>query len=166
MATPYEYPVYFDFDAAADAGSPDPGTALLFPPVGDGLALNGVSRKDVSAPDLARAANAIYFNDVSRWPALSGGDAGSAVPLKTTMVDSPDGAALANWLASEHGPRSANFFPGIIVPLPLGPDVVTDLEGVGQDALDFEGTLPYVNPANTSNPDAIYALNWLLDNPS
>lgn len=136
MASPYEYPVYFDSDAVADAGSPDPGTALLFPP------LAGIAAYDVSSPDLSRAASAIYFNDVSRWPAT---DAGTAIALATTMVDSPDGAALANWLASEHG-----LLPGIPVAV--------------EGRTDNEGTIPYVNPANTSNPDAIYALNWLLDN--
>ena len=148
MASPYEYPVYFDSDAVADAGSPDPGTALLFPP------LAGIAAYDVSSPDLSRAASAIYFNDVSRWPAT---DAGTAIALATTMVDSPDGAALANWLASEHG-----LLPGIPVAVPTGPDQVTNDEGEGRT--DNEGTIPYVNPANTSNPDAIYALNWLLDN--
>ncbi len=129
-----------------DAGSPDPGTAALFP----------VAAFDVGSPDLSYAADAIFYTDISRWPAT---DAGSAIPLKTTMVDSPDGAAVANWLAAEHG-----FLPGINVPVPTGPESVTDNDGAEvDDDEDNEGTIPYVNPANTSNPDAIFALNYLLD---
>jgi hypothetical protein len=153
MATPYEYPTYFDPDAVADGGSPDPGTALLFPP------LAGVAAFDVSSPDLSRAVSALYFNDQTRWPST---DAGTLIALPERLVDSPDGAAVANWIASEHG-----WLPGIPISVPTT-EANTDNEAPGHAEndwfLDNEGTIPYVNPANTNNPDAIFALNWLLDN--
>lgn len=121
MATPY--PTQPD----------DAGTAVLFPPH------TGVAEYDIPQPDLAAAASAIYFNDVSRWPLLSG-DGGTAIQLATHMVDSPDGAALANYLAQHKG-----LVSGWIAPAPT-----TEHS-------------PYVNPANCGEPDAIYALNYLVD---
>lgn len=120
---------------------PDGGSAVLFPPI------SGVESYNVDSPDLSKAANALYFNDESRWPATSlGDDGGSNISLSTWLVDSPDGAALANWLAATHHPA---WLPGVLAPAP---------------ATDAAGTIPYVNPANSSDPDAIYALNYLIDN--
>lgn len=119
---------------------PAAGTASLFP----------VVAYDVDGPDLAHAVNALYFDDQSRWPksGTSGSDtAGSTVLLRTWLVDSPDGNEVANWLGVETKP---SWFPGI--PPQTAP------------ATDAAGTVPYVNPANSSNPDAIYALNYLIDN--
>lgn len=122
MATPY--PTQPD----------DAGTALLFPPH------DGVYAGDVSAPDLSKAASALYFGDESRWPATDGG---SIVPLPTHMVDSPDAAALANYIAQN---------------LPLGA-----ADTWGHQAAPVTEHAPYVNPANCVEPDAVYALNWLYD---
>lgn len=126
MTTPYTPPVA--------------GTAVLFPPH------TGVAAFNVDSPDLSEAASALYFNDESRWPAVSDDDAGTPILLKTWLVDSPDGAELANWLVTTHKP---SWVPGLHA---TAPDT------------DAAGTIPYVNPANSSDPDAIFALNYLVDN--
>lgn len=114
---------------------PDPGTAVLFPPV------TGVLGRDNDNPDLAAAVDALYFADESRWPE----EGGTNVPLKTWLVDSPDGNAVANWLAATVHP---SWLPGVVAPAPI---------------TDAAGTVPYVNPANTSAPDGVYAVNYLID---
>ena len=118
----------------------DAGTAVLFPP------LSGVAEYNVDSPDLSAAASALYFNDETRWPSVSDDDAGTPILLKTWLVDSPDGAELANWLVTTHKP---SWVPGLTA---AAPDT------------DAAGTIPYVNPANSSDPDAILALNYLIDN--
>jgi hypothetical protein len=70
------------------------------------------------------------------------------VPLKETLVDCPDANVVANWLAVNDADQK--FLPGVLAPtLPV---------------TDVGGTIPYVNPATASTPDAVYALNYLLDN--
>lgn len=113
MATPYEW---------VDGGS------ASFP----------IAEEDCGDPDLAAAANALWYSSDNSRPVTSfdvghpwPGDGGSeALPL--FMSDSPDARALANYLAG------------------LGSAPDTDVD-------------PYVNPANTSSPDAVYALNFLYD---
>jgi hypothetical protein len=116
-----------------------PGSATLFP----------VLKRAGSNPDLVDAVNALFYDDPSRWPQVGG----SRVPLSTWLVDCPDACAVANWLASRD--RDDAFLPGITDDLPTWVSVTTD---------DAAGTVPYVNPATSSDPDAIYALNYLLDN--
>lgn len=139
MSTPYT-----GFDLTAGGG-----TAAFFP----------VKEYDVSDPTLAKAVNALFFSDSSRWPTSYSNSApygaGSAVPLATTMVDCPDANAVANWLA--YNDTDQEFIPGASYWATL-PSI---FDGSHDDA---SGTTPYVNPKCSSNPDAIYALNYLLDN--
>ncbi len=138
MTTPYTNP---NFDGTVGHS----GTAQLFP----------VKKYGSADPDLAAAVNALFFDDASRWPTsyTTAGTPGTAVPLPTRMTDSPDANAVANWLAVND--QDARFLPGVIAPLPSFVDTAHD---------DASGTVPYVNPSTSSHPDAIYALNWLLDN--
>lgn len=117
-----------------------------------GTASFPIAEHDCGDPDLAAAANALYFSsDNSRpvtsfdsshpWPYLvTDGeydpDGGSAVALPLHGSDSPDARALANYLAGFGSAPDTD--PGV-------------------------GTRVYVNPANTSSPDAVYALNFLAD---
>lgn len=112
----------------------DGGTAVLFTPH------DGVETANVDSSDLSAAVNALYFNDETRWPE----EGGSNVPLKTWLVDCPDAHATVNWLAATH----TSWIPGVVALAP---------------ATDAAGTVPYVNPANSSDVDAIYALNYLID---
>jgi hypothetical protein len=125
------------------------GTATFFP----------VKEHDVSDPTLAKAVNALFFSDADRWPttysATSPYAAGSKVPLNTQMVDCPDANAVANWLAFND--TDQEFIPGAS----YWGTLPTIYDGTHDDA---SGTTPYVNPSTSTNPDAIYALNYLLDN--
>jgi hypothetical protein len=142
MASPYLNP---DFDGT----SGHDGSAYLFP----------VKQYDVDNPDLAAAVNALFFDDASRWPttysATAPYAAGSKVPLATTLVDCPDANAVANWLA--YNDADQKFIPGASywATLPSWVDLTHD---------DAAGTIPYINPATSCDPDAVYALNYLLDN--
>lgn len=133
---------------------PDAGTAVLFTPS------TGVAKYDVDSSDLSAAVNALYFSDEARWPE----EGGSNVPLKTWLVDAPDAAAVANWYAVRRHP---DWFPGIAAPaLPtflVGSHVQERAPSGTATITEEAGTVPYVNPKNSSDPDAIYALNWILD---
>lgn len=139
MTTPYAPPAF-------DGVPGHSGSEYLFP----------VKEYDVSDPDLAGALNALFYDDASRWPTAynTDGAPGSAVPLETTMVDSPDANAVANWLA--YRDQDQKFIPGASewAVLPSWLDTAKD---------DAAGTIPYVNPATSCNPDAVFALNYLLD---
>lgn len=113
------------------------GSAYIFP-----VKLHGNSD-----PDLCAAVNALFFEDLNQWPTVAAG--GSAYLIDTTLVDCPDANEVVNWLAVTNSPAE---FPGI--PTPPLPNVASD---------DAPGTVPYVNPATSSSPDAIYALNYILD---
>lgn len=146
MSTPYLPP-----DVDNDG---DPGTALLFTP------LTGVAKHDTDSSDLSAAVNALYFSDETRWPE----EGGSNVPLKTWLVDSPDAAAVANWYAVRKHP---DWLPGVVAGLPtflVGTHVQERAPSGTATITEEAGTVPYVNPANSADPDAIYALNWILDN--
>jgi hypothetical protein len=135
MATPYTNP---DFDGTVNHD----GTAYLFP----------VSKRMATDPNLIDAVNALFYDDAARWPTsyslTSPYAAGTKIPLKTTLVDCPDACTVANWLAVNDADQA--FLPGVLAPtLPV---------------TDVGGTIPYVNPATSSDPDAVYALNYLIDN--
>ncbi len=135
-----------------------PGTALLFVgsirPIrkGDGtykLGAVGVGGGIADDPDLCSAVNALAYNDVERWPQ----EGGSATPLKTWLVDCPDANLVVNYMG-----LAAGFLPGVPEQLVASPPSWFTVA-----SLDASGTVPYVNPSNSSNPNAIYALNYLLD---
>jgi hypothetical protein len=142
MPTPYTNP---NFDGTVSHS----GTAYLFP----------VKKRSAADPDLVSAVNALFFDDASQWPTswslTAPYAAGTAVPLRTTLVDSPDACAVANFLAYQDADQK--FIPGASYwnTLPSWVDTAHD---------DASGTTPYINPATSSDPDAIFALNYLLDN--
>ena len=103
-----------------------------------GTASFPISEQDCGDPDLAAAANALWFSSDNSRPVTSfvagypwPGEGGTA-PLVLAGFDSPDGAELANYLAGFTGAPATEA-----------------------------GT--YVNPQNTNSPDAILALDFLVD---
>lgn len=150
MTTPY-HPI------VGDPSDVDfPGTASLFSPTigtyrkGDGtygVGELGVTSKVVDDVDLSSALNALYYNDEARWPE----EGGSNVPLKTWLVDCPDANLVANYLGQNKG-----WLDGT-------PPALTSSSWYSTASDDASGTVPYVNPAASGNPDAIAALNYLLD---
>jgi len=142
MSSPYTNP---NFDGTVGHS----GSVYLFP----------VKEYGSADPSLAKAVNALFYDDVTRWPTTYdvNGTPGSAVPLDTVMCDSPSAHAVANWLAFRD--QDQKFIPGASewATLPTWLDVTVD---------DASGTVPYVNPANSNAPDAIFALNYLLDHNS
>jgi hypothetical protein len=140
MSTPYTPP---NFDGVVGHS----GSQYLFP----------VREHDSADPSLAKAVNALFYDDAARWPTAydTHGNPGTAIPLDTTLTDSPDAHAVANWLAARD--QDNKFIPGATswLVLPSWVDVTHD---------DASGTIPYINPAGSNHPDAIFALNYLLDN--
>jgi hypothetical protein len=142
MTTPYANP---NFDNVVGHS----GSQYLFP----------VKELGSADPSLAKAVNALFYDDASRWPTAYtvAGNPGTAIPLDTTLTDSPDAHAVANWLAFRD--QDQRFIPGASAwaTLPSWVDVTHD---------DASGTVPYINPATSNHPDAVYALNYLLDHNS
>jgi hypothetical protein len=114
-------------------GNGYPGSAYLFP------------LKSHLDPDLAEAINAVFYDDIARWP-YGPKVAGSALPVPTQMRNAVDCALVVNWMA-----HSARHW---VAPFQQAPDT------------DAAGTIPYVNPANQADPEFAYAVNYLIDNPS
>lgn len=108
-----------------------------------GTAVFPIAEHDQGDPDLAAAANAIFFSSTNDpvndensdypWPAKD--EEGSAVALPLHLLDHPESGMIANALVSL---------------------------GSMPDSDDVENP-PYANPANTNSPDAVYALNFLID---
>lgn len=141
------------------------GTIVFDPAVGTVLKGNGSTKQGalgvhtagVDDPTLAMALNALFFSDEERWPE----EGGSNIPLSAKLVDSPEANIVTNFMG-----RSVGYISGI----PEYPAAYTALAKAGTLAATdapvvnpASGTIPYVNPAGVGNPDAIIALNYLLD---
>lgn len=165
MANPY-HPAVGDNLSDGTVDTASGGTAFIFDPAigtvltGDGttykLGAIGVHPNNVDDPDLARALNALAFNDEPRWPESGG----SNIPLQVRLVDAPAANMVVNFMG---------LAAGMISGIPQYPASYAGLAGTDDATHRYvtsppsAGTVPYVNPAGVGNPDAIIALNYLLD---
>lgn len=163
MATPYSAWVVVGNNGELLAYEANP---LSGSPTGSGWNLIPlVCRSD---PDFADAINALWTKTEADWPYIA--TEGSAIPMPLQGRDSPDCAAVANWLAQ----RCLGWFPGAAlpyagdVPAPAGSlDIIgSETNYAPHDVTrdDAPGTVPYVNPALVKDPEVAYILNYMLDN--